>query len=427
MSIVEYLSQPQFTNSHKYDGIMLQVGIEELRAKWIPTGEADINGDTWELSVLPQPVLCRPRQGKKFSPMSTLVSQLRARFRGQFVVEFLRLGAVPEPVVQPMIQQTDVTHAGAKAMVLSFHPEARRLVAVFIREREPNVKPLDMLGGSVELGESPIEAMIREMYEETKWQTTADMYVEMGTSEGRDSKGLWKSYLFLTYMPWTEVVKRKDLEWYEFGQDELNGFPVVSMGQPKQPWFGRNWYSLRERIEASSLKDYYMYYQMVVAKDPAYPIALGELGLPTTFMKQVRPVYTAKILAYAGKIKQIDPSVAMESILHLLQKSWYIDKELQMALYDKFGHAKKEDLLPLLASTEPESLRKLLTAIFFENERINRQTVVNPFHLRAIIKSWGYDGSDMRIKRMIQRAIECGVIMVSHQSNHWGGLVYRLK
>lgn len=431
MSIAEYLSQEPYLNSHKYDGIMFQVGSEELRAKWVPTGEVEINGMVWEVSALPTPYFHRPRQGKKSVPMSALVSQLRARLRGHFIVDYLRGNMCPAPVVQPLLQQADILKTGSKALVLTVDPAGRKLKAVFIRESlkdQKGMKPLDMLGGIIELGESPIEAMIREMREETQWVTTPEMYVEMGTSEGKDEKARWKSYLFLIYMPWTEYVKVKDLESYDLGEEHPGIFATVKEGAPKQEWFARNWLSATDRLKVKDLKDYYVYYMMMVAKDSSYAIALSECGRPSDAVRKVAmEVYTAKMIAYGEKIRAVDPTIGVEAIISLLQKSWYFDRDLQQTFADRLGVVRKQELVECVFSEDISALRKVLEALFRENEKKNRQTSLNPFQLRSILRSWGFEGSDKQIKKMMQKAISLDIVTTQLQSNNWGGMVYRLK
>lgn len=437
LSIPEYLTNRIYQNSHKYDGIMFQVGQEEVRAKFTPTGETEINGVTWEVSVLPSTQLIRPRQGKDKTPMGTLVSQLRSRLRAQYVIEYMHTGSVPVPVVQPIVPQADIVSRGVKAMVLTVSPDLVIRV-VFIREvrKDGSVKPMDMIGGAIDLGESPMDAMIREMAEETGWVTTPDQYVAMGSSEGREDGKVWRSDLFLIYMPWKEVqcAIHPDLESFDIpvmsqNENALSAFINSARGEPRQIWFARNWRAVVARVEqASSLSYFYAYYMMMVPANLRFPLALSMVGpCVEVLYKQIGSLYDTKIMAYALRMSKSDPSLSYDKLRKLLLVSWPLCGQLEKKLEESFNVVPRDELVELVSSVKREDLVRLFKELFRENARVDQLDYLTPFHLRKILGSWGSYKSLRAVKGCIQLAIKMDVIASITQSNSFGGLVYRLK
>lgn len=426
ITVSEFVSHPEYSDSHQYDGIMLKCGDEEYRAKWLPTGEVDVSGQTWEVAVLPELELVRPRQGKKPSSVAVVTSQLRSRLRGKFVLEFLR--QAKQDLAPLQVQQEDVMHSGTKFVVLTVDPKDVRVKTVLIRERKKDgtVKPLDHLGGVIELGESPMDAGIRELWEEADWEITPDMCVPMGTSEGRDKKGTWKSHLFLIYMPWHKFMSRSDLELFDFGE-VMTGLKAFNDKAPIQEWVGRNWKDAMKRFSGTNLSALLAFYMMAVEKDPMYPKSMHDLQPPPGYLvEEVRRSYEQKLLGYGERMRRVEPQISAQKIVKCLQQSWVMDAVTINFFTRHLDADKGSELVPFVGSLDVLGIARVLKAVWAENEDKTGQKYVNPFQLRQIIRGWGYTGSEDRIRKMMQVAIAEKLVKTSIQSNAHGGMVYYL-
>jgi len=433
LTVSEYLSSSAYQRSHKYDGIMMQTPKAEIRAKWVPTGEAEIHGINWEISALPEISLVRPRQGKKTIPVNTLTAQLRARLRGQYVVQLLQREVVPGPVEQPQVQASDVQRTGAKALVMTVMPGFSQmhqgLRMVMIREKE---KPLDNLGGNTELGETPIATIIREMEEETRppeggqgWQTTPSMYVDLGSSQATEAGVTYKSYLFAIYMPYTEVVKVKGLELFPV-ERTLGQWVQGDAGRPRQLWTDRNLQDLAQYFRSATLVSFMAYYMMTVAENVAFPFSLKEcVPLQDGVMVRARTKYEAKVLAFGEKMRSVNSSLSPQLIADSLASSWIIDEDLRRKIHSVFGRIVRPELLMLVMSQLKEDMPYLFKELFTQAKVEFGQDFLAPIQLRHILNSWGYTGSDKCVKKLLLKAQQEGIIESVLQSNSMGGRVYR--
>lgn len=98
---------------------------------------------------------------------------------------------------------------------------------LFIREqKEDKVKPLDLIGGEVEFGETPLLALIREVEEETGLVMKESDFVYLGESIEDGDNTEWHSHVFVARAPnemkakpGIEVVEIMDFHYWNKSAD----------------------------------------------------------------------------------------------------------------------------------------------------------------------------------------------------------------
>jgi len=149
--------------SHKFDGVMLTVGSDEFRAKWYPTAEMDYQGSVWEHAWTTNGLYpMRDRPGKLPMKLTTVQAILPAEISGRSLLPLLKFPSVREDPVSVNIVK-----------VVFFTPQG----FVFFLER--GKKMWDFIGGRVEPGESHIEALTREILEETGFRVPKSEFVHL--------------------------------------------------------------------------------------------------------------------------------------------------------------------------------------------------------------------------------------------------------
>lgn len=142
----------------RYEGVMLWDGKSELRCKKRPSFETTLeDGLVWEVVVI-NSVLTkhRPRYGK--SPVTSAVNHIRSCVS---MSSFMRWFSTSSSYCSPM----KVNEASGVKTIL-WRITSGILEFGFVKERED--KPWDWVGGKLELGESVMDAYIREYQEEMK-------------------------------------------------------------------------------------------------------------------------------------------------------------------------------------------------------------------------------------------------------------------
>jgi len=120
-------------------------------------------------------------------------------------------------------------HVGAKCFFLTMHHE---LLAI----REPE-KRLDLIGGLLDPGETPVAALCREVREETTVMMKEEDFLYLGITEEMSDTGLWTSHVFFAIAP-PEMAKKKYVETFMFSQ--LAEFAQSGAGRPRQVWMARH-------------------------------------------------------------------------------------------------------------------------------------------------------------------------------------------
>jgi len=150
----------------RYEGVMLWDGKVEYRCKKKPSVETSMeDGLTWEV-VLDGSVLTkfRPRYGKY--AISSPISQIRSCVSlGSFYKWFLKSSSASVPVKL-------VENSGVKIVLWRIRDGV--LQFAYVKERED--KPWDLVGGSINAGETVSDALEREYFEEVHEQLAGERY-----------------------------------------------------------------------------------------------------------------------------------------------------------------------------------------------------------------------------------------------------------
>jgi len=224
---------------HRFDGIMLQVKVgektEEYRAKWAPSIEVEVQGQVWEVSSVKKMHMVRPRYGKL--PVSATVADatIRSRLQGEYLFPFFLEVPVPDKTILQVSSSVSVGQVvGVKAII--FHcAVGKPLQLVFIRD---NGKPLDCLGGHLEVGETPVRAMIREGFEETsKAANPLQMDPRQLVYHGMTPSGNYASHVF-SYLMMEDPSVYPGMEVVEM--DDIPAWVNSQKGYPRQSWLARH-------------------------------------------------------------------------------------------------------------------------------------------------------------------------------------------
>jgi len=274
---------PNATDLALYEeGVILLYQGEERRMKRDPSVDIDIDGYVWEVcrvsrdpdnveDVVEELSQIRPRFGKspadpdlldcypdmsvlRIPPHSTLVSYTHTGpFLGKcrmernsitidsgFRVRGDRLCHVDHGIWD-VSNVTDVLNRG----VISYYIKEGQRYSGPTVAREPSYsgckaivfdedrvycvqdegKPLDFVGGSVVYGETPMECVVREIFEETGNKVLEAYFLYLGNSSIVDDGVLWNSYVYL--VPFTAF------------QDKTKFISLKGSKIEKQPWVSR--------------------------------------------------------------------------------------------------------------------------------------------------------------------------------------------
>jgi len=211
LTVEEYVQDVSKYKGHKYDGFMLWLDQGEIRVKWEPSKEVVVREDNrdvvWEMVLYGNvPRLLRPRQAKVAQNMENAKAWIRSEIPGRVVLDYLRSGVQKVPYSEKL--RSKHVRQGAKCFFLS---QNNSLLAI----KEPH-KPVDLIGGQVEYGELPIEAMIREKYEETGIRMKSSQFLLLGESCDGGFPTQWVSFVYLAMAPDQLTTSRKDIVEYPF-------------------------------------------------------------------------------------------------------------------------------------------------------------------------------------------------------------------
>jgi len=227
--------------SHKYDGLMLYLGGEEYRAKWEPTAEILIDNEVWEVALYDTLVPLRPRPGKTPSSIAVAMSSIRRCFRGRFVVPHLMNQSGDTQMIKKHEEVADSMAAMRVGVKCFFFTVGRKVV--LIRELG---KRLDAIGGVLEHGETPIDALIREIFEETGVTFRPQDFVYLGISKEEADGGSWLSHVYISVANQT-LLSHERVESYEI--DTFHDWNKSSVGRPRAVWMSRHLEFLAEKFK----------------------------------------------------------------------------------------------------------------------------------------------------------------------------------
>jgi len=219
--------------NHKYEGIMLWNGVTEFRAKWFPTAEIELDGEIWECRMARTLTPTRPRPGKMSQSVQTVPARLRSCIRGSFIIPMMQDIHVTSPEVSYLTNAT--AHVGCKCLFVL--PNWR---VAFIREPD---KRLDLIGGTLELGEEPIGCMVREVLEETDVKMRETDFFYLGPSKEQSDTGSWLSHVYIAACP-DEIAAHVHVE--VFNIDTFLAFKNSGSGRPRAVWMARHLDFLRD-------------------------------------------------------------------------------------------------------------------------------------------------------------------------------------
>jgi len=210
-------------------------GAVEYRAKWQPSAEICLDGEVWECRMGTTLIPVRPRPGKVAMNILSVPARLRSCFRGNFVVPMMQDIQVVSPQMEFL---TDATvYVGCKCLFVL--PNWR---VAFIRETE---KRLDLIGGTMEIGEEPIGCIIRETQEETDVKMRGTDFFYLGPSKEQSDTGSWLSHVYLAFCP-EEIASHAKVEIYNI--DTFVNFKNSSHGRPRVVWMARHLDFLRDKL-----------------------------------------------------------------------------------------------------------------------------------------------------------------------------------
>jgi ADP-ribose pyrophosphatase YjhB (NUDIX family) len=369
LSVKQYLDSYECYCSHKYDGIMVYLGNVEYRTKWKPTVETIVNNSVWEVSLdVSGLVLERPRPGKPVVKFENVKGFLRSQMSSQVLVTKLRTES-PKNVVTVQIKKNVVM--GAKCFFIDFEKKL-----VFIRE--PG-KELDLIGGKIEFGETPSQALIREVREETGAIMKEDDFLFLGVSVEEGTKTEWRSYVFLGVAPKKIVfcphVERYSFDWtFEYLKNS-------ALGRPWQAWLERHFAFAHEKFAGL--------HEMLAC-------ACLYWDLPKTMHPKIEQfsirddVYDLISDRYSLRAKELLEKKGLAEFLKLglpLPNKLRMKLGINMNKITSTNQNERKDIWHLLLSTPKDR-----------------------FEIRTIIRQLGHDWSDGHIGMILHEAISKGEI-----------------
>lgn len=176
-------------SSPKYHGIMYWDGEREYRSKRDPTIETVIEGQVWEVSGNLEIKMIRPRPGK-YGYRNPL-SQLR-RLPPFLMVKDLVMKQVPKllPVLIDKGIRATQKKVGSKIFIID---------SDYLYLIVENGKPLDLVGGASEIGETPDDTIKREYWEEVGEELDLSRVLYVGVTSTHSESTDWISHVYLMW------------------------------------------------------------------------------------------------------------------------------------------------------------------------------------------------------------------------------------
>jgi len=365
MSPVDFYDRREEFATHKYDGIMIWTGDRELRAKWNPTVDVKVDDQVWEVSLSKGLVLERPRYGKGAYTTQRAESRIRSQIRAKFLLPHFLLmpekrNELVKAVESAADQQVEMNqHAGSKCLFFTRDSEMLMI-------REPN-KRLDFIGGVIEPRETPIDAMVREVLEETHCRMKHEDFLYVGQSKEITDTTEWVSHVYLAMAP-AQMKGSKYVEVYKIG--DLNQWLKSSEGRPRQVWVSRIMDHIRKTFptfyELWSAASMVWEYQPLMRSVPS-PAALA----------LVRPYYVTKLRKMLLVFNKEGTSMSFLDWLGL--KGFWIDDKLLLEVTNRqLGH-----LLPYPKGEERKKVLEFLYTLYDGSKALTRKAFDVNLRLRA--------------------------------------------
>lgn len=177
-------------NTHRFDGVMVKTKDKEYRVKIDPSAEQSNFTGIWEVTLGDKGALIplRPRPGK--SGAANVMLRLYSEIRLAHLIPWLKKASfVP-------VKTTFMARQGSKVV---FRNKGH---VVGINDGK---KPWDLIGGQLEYGETPVEALLREIREETGLLLSSSQVSYIGQTKDFvshvDFSEVWTTYLFEADLP----------------------------------------------------------------------------------------------------------------------------------------------------------------------------------------------------------------------------------
>jgi len=232
-----WLSPDQVLNmpdlyTHRYDGVMISFDGMELRVKFDPTVEVELENEIWEVRESEGKMhRVRNRYGKIPVTIPSAIGRIRACIPASELVKCF--GQLTQPVPDSLLPSRSLNqNASAKVVLIT---DSGKLVCI----RERKIGRLDFVGGMLEPGETPLDTVVREASEELRvGGVPIELIPEdchyLGISKEEADTVVWTTHLFLARAP-DGIGRYSNVELFpiNFFQD----FKHSNAGRPRQVWF----------------------------------------------------------------------------------------------------------------------------------------------------------------------------------------------
>jgi len=304
---------------------------------------------------------------------------------------------------------------GVKAFFL-YCPMEGALQVGLIRD---SGKPLDALGGHVEVGETPLQAMIRESREELSYRAHPTKKVELDPRQfayhGVTQGGGYASHVY-TYMVMEDPRQYAGVEL--FSMVNFSDWERSTQGYPRQPWLSRHLLFMEEQYK--NVITLFLAHEMIVDQLPlgAPPLACI-CSSPEVQWEKLRK----HELAYGRKVMRLQDVLEKEMGLTDIQanqrllESWP-PPGFTAHMLEKRAEKRVEKYLP----QDLEEIKKLVKQVFeFCGQR---ELAVADFN-KALIKM-GYFFGTKTIKAFGRRVKAEGIVVEVFRPSMVGGRGYQL-
>jgi len=281
------VAQFPFLYTHKYDGFMIFFDGREVRVKFDPTVEVLEGDEVWEVrEESGSLVKVRNRYGKSYVSNPSVLGRLRACVSASELLKLFLVSSVHPPDLLKSVSVNQ--NASAKVVLLT---ETGKVV--FIREKKSG--RLDLIGGILEPGETPLDAIVREISEEVvisgnPWIVSPSSVFHLGVSREEADSVVWTTHLYLAAAP-PEILKAEGVEMYAFVS--FHDFKHSSLGRPRQVWVAHYLDYLSHTLSTVAQAQTFLCLQGVQKNPPVLPSAWVS--------KQCLPAYSEQLANYYSK------------------------------------------------------------------------------------------------------------------------------
>jgi 8-oxo-dGTP pyrophosphatase MutT (NUDIX family) len=216
--------------THRYDGVMLSIEGKEYRAKFDPSLEIQQGHEVWEVRERKDALVrVRNRYGKGPVSLASAHGRIRSCLRAADLIKTFSGYSVMAPFLTPSKSLNQ--NSSAKVLFLCPHHDPNQIQFCFFRDKKSN--RLDLYGGILELGESPIDALVREVREEAMVHLLPSRVFPLGANREVADTVTWTTHLFIAEAP-EELVHAPGVEIYTIRR--FYDFNHSFGGRPRQVW-----------------------------------------------------------------------------------------------------------------------------------------------------------------------------------------------